>query len=144
MNGNVPPIRKTKKQAYWIRPAGGGVVTFGGLMETWHSADGSEIDSGCILTTGSNGLIGEIHDRMPVVIKPQDRERWLDCKTQEPRDIAPLLEPVEDEFFEAVPVGELVNKVANSGPEVQQKVEAVPVMRAAKTKPPAAGQLDLF
>ena len=139
-----PADPKDKKQAYWIRPAGGGVVTFGGLMETWHSADGSEIDSGCILTTGSNGLIGEIHDRMPVVIKPQDRERWLDCKTQEPRDIAPLLEPVEDEFFEAVPVGELVNKVANSGPEVQQKVESVPVMRAAKTKPAAAGQLDLF
>ncbi len=41
-----PADPTAKKQAYWIRPANGGVVTFGGLMETWHSADGSEIDFG--------------------------------------------------------------------------------------------------
>lgn len=140
-----PANPKAKKQAYWIRPPDGGVITFGGLMETWHSADGSEIDSGCILTTRSNGLVGEIHDRMPVVIKPEDRERWLDCKTQEPRDIAPLLEPVQDEFFEAVPVGDAVNKVANAGPDVQQRTDAAPVIRAGKPKPAySAGQLDLF
>jgi putative SOS response-associated peptidase YedK len=136
---------KAKKQAYWIRPANGGIVTFGGLMETWHSADGSEIDSGAILTTGSNASIGAIHDRMPVVIKPQDRERWLDCKTQEPRQVADLLKPVEDGYFEAIPVGDLVNKVDNAGPEIQRRVEAVPAaeVKVADAKPGDA-QLDLF
>jgi putative SOS response-associated peptidase YedK len=136
---------KAKKQAYWIRPANGGIVTFGGLMETWHSADGSEIDSGAILTTGSNASIGAIHDRMPVVIKPQDRERWLDCKTQEPRQVADLLKPVEDGYFEAIPVGDLVNKVDNAGPEIQRRVEAVPAaeVKVAHAKPGDA-QLDLF
>lgn len=134
---------KGPKQAYWIRPANEGVVTFGGLMETWHSADGSEIDSGAILTTSANNLIGAIHDRMPVVIEPADHERWLDCKTQEPRDVADLLQPARENLFEAIPVGDKVNKVANSGPDVQQPMAGQPALRA--TAPTSkSGQMDLF
>ena len=33
---------KRKSQPYWIRPKGGRLVVFAALMETWHSADGSE------------------------------------------------------------------------------------------------------
>ncbi|MCF6321899.1 MAG: SOS response-associated peptidase, partial [Rhizobiaceae bacterium] len=99
-----------KKQAYWVRSANGNIVMFGGLMETWAGADGSEIDSGCILTTASNAQLSKIHHRMPVVIKPEDYERWLDCKTREPRDVADLTAPIEEGYFEAVAVSELVNQ----------------------------------
>jgi putative SOS response-associated peptidase YedK len=129
-----------KKQAYWITPSQGNMVMFGGLMETWSSADGGEIDSGCILTTNSNAQLSKIHHRMPVVIKPEDFERWLDCKTQEPRDVAALMEPVEDGFFKAIAVSDLVNKVANSGPQVQK--EMTPDIAPATPKP--NDQLDLF
>ncbi len=57
---------------------------------------------------------------------PEDRERWLDCKTQEPRAIADLLKPVEDDYFEAIPVGDLVNKVDNTGPEIQRPIVDAP------------------
>lgn len=139
-----PEGPKGPKQAFWIRPADGGLVTFGGLMETWHSADGSEIDSGAILTTSANALIGQIHDRMPVVIRPQDHARWLDCVNFEPREMADLLAPVEEEFFEAIPVGDRVNRVANSGPDVQEPQG--PPLKAAARKAGAKdpGQLDLF
>ncbi len=138
-----PEDPKAAKQAYWIRPASGGVVTFGGLMETWHSADGSEIDSGAILTTSANTLIGAIHDRMPVVIEPADHARWLDCKSQEPRDVADLMLPAREEFFEAIPVGDKVNKVANSGPEIQMPEAGKPVLQTRSPRK-SAGQLDLF
>lgn len=138
-----PEGPKGPKQAFWIRPADGGVVTFGGLMETWHSKDGSEIDSGAILTTSANVQIAQIHDRMPVVIRAQDRDRWLDCVNFEPREMADLLAPVEDGFFEAIPVGDLVNRVANTGPDVQ-----APIGPAVRAKPAApqrpTGQLDLL
>jgi putative SOS response-associated peptidase YedK len=149
-----PEDPKAKKQAYWIRPAGGGVVTFGGLMETWHSADGSEIDSGAILTTAANSSIGAIHDRMPVVIRLQDHDRWLDCKGQEPRDVAHLMQPVTDDFFEAIPVGDKVNKVANSGPDIQERIHAaapLPAIATPAKKPGSSspgssggGQLNLL
>ncbi|MDO9417524.1 SOS response-associated peptidase [Pararhizobium sp.] len=130
-------------QAYWIRPKQGGIVAFAGLMETWASADGSEVDTGAILTVGANHAISSIHDRMPVVIKPEDFSRWLDCKTQEPRDVADLMAPADEDFFEAIPVSNLVNKVANTGPQVQEPV-AEPLKPPAKKTKPEPPQLSLF
>lgn len=119
-----PADKSLPRQAYWIKPKrSDGVIAFGGLMETWTGANGSEIDSGCILTTGSNKAIGKIHHRMPVVIRPGDFDRWLDCRNSEPRDVSDLLQPVDDGFFEAIPVSNAVNKVANSGPDIQERVE---------------------
>lgn len=143
-----PAEKSLPKQAWWIRPAGGGIVCFGGLMETWSDAGGSEIDSGCILTTQSNAQIGAIHHRMPVVIRPQDFDRWLDCKTQEPRDVADLMNPVEEGFFEAIAVSDKVNKVANAGPDIQEPVKT-PVTSGSKVEKPAkpdseTDQFDLF
>lgn len=144
-----PPGGKGPKQAYWIRPHGGGVITFGGLMETWHSADGGEIDTGLIITTRANTAIAAIHDRMPVVIRPGDHMRWLDCMQNEPRHVADLMQPAEDDFFEAIPVGDRVNKVANSGPDIQEPVQEQSAPAASEPESrtaPGGGktQLDLF
>ncbi|MCM2395367.1 SOS response-associated peptidase [Rhizobium sp. S95] len=131
-------------QAYWIRPRHGRIVAFAGLMEIWSSADGSEVDTGAILTVSANRTIGRIHDRMPVVIKPEDYTRWLDCKSGEPRDVADLMVPAEEDFFEAVPVSNLVNKVANTGPEIQEPVgNSLPPAKAPVGKA-NGGQLSLF
>ncbi len=147
------PADKSKpKQPYWIRPADGSLVAFAGLMETWSDPNGSEIDSGCILTTESNPQIGNIHHRMPVVIRPDDFERWLDCRRQEPRDVAYLLAPAEDGFFEAIPVSDKVNKVANAGPDIQEPVSPGIGHNSGASQKPAAekntskddSQFDLF
>lgn len=136
-------------QAYWVRPRRGGIVAFGGLMETWSEPGGSEIDTGAILTTAANADVSHVHDRMPVVIRPEDFARWLDCRGQEPRDVADLLAPVEPGFFEAVPVSDRVNKVANTGPDIQERVEpapdAAPVPKRDRKAPPADdGQIKLL
>ena len=119
-----PADKSQPKQAYWIKPRrSDGVIAFAGLMETWASPNGSEIDSGCILTTNANPEFAKIHHRLPVVIRPADFERWLDCRNFEPRDMADLLNPVEDDFFEIIPVSDRVNKVANMGPEIQLRID---------------------
>ena len=132
-----------QSQAYWVRPAGGAPVAFGALHETWIAADGSEIDTVAILTTDANPAFAAIHDRMPVTIAPADFDRWLDCRTREPRDVADLLVPPAEGFYEAVPVSDAVNKVANAGPGVQERVEPKDFARPA---PPAGkdGQQSLF
>jgi putative SOS response-associated peptidase YedK len=112
-----------RSQPYWIRPKGGGILCFGGIMETWHSSDGSQIDTGAILTTPANAEIAAIHDRMPLVIRPQDMDRWLDCAAYRPADVSDLMRPVDPGLLEAVPVSTAVNRVANSGPEVQAPIE---------------------
>ncbi|PLP61326.1 hypothetical protein CYK37_03400 [Mesorhizobium loti] len=141
------------RQAYWVRPKDGGIVAFAGLMETYADPGGSEMDTGAIMTTTANADIAHIHDRMPVVIHPGDFSRWLDCRGQEPRAVAELLRPVEEGFFEAIPVSDLVNKVANTGPEIQERfvtsVQDATEQRPAKParrKPDGddADQMSLF
>jgi len=139
--------RRTGKQsqAFWVRPRNAGVVAFGGLMETYSEPGGSEIDTAAILTTAANADVAHVHDRMPVVIMPADFDRWLDCRTQEPRDVAHLMRPPAEGFFEAIPVSDKVNKVANSSPDLQQRVEPAPIApQPEKQAPGSAGQLTLF
>jgi putative SOS response-associated peptidase YedK len=137
-----------KGQAYWVRPKRGGLVAFAGLMEAYAEPGGSEMDTGAILTTSANADIGHIHQRMPVVIEEQDFSRWLDCRSQEPRDVADLLKPAEPDFFEAIPVSSLVNKVANTGPEIQERDtgEALAQPEKPKRRKPGADddQMTLF
>ncbi len=140
-----PADKKLPKQAYWIRPSDGGTICFAGLVETWMDKDGSEMDTGCILTTQSNDQIGKLHHRMPVIIRPKEFDRWLDCKTQEPRDVSNLMQSVENGFFDAIAVSDAVNKVANSGPEIQKPGTAEPITPAKpKREKPDSGQMDLF
>jgi len=142
---------KEKSTPYWIKPRQGGIVAFGGLMETYMSADGAEMDTAAVLTVGPNREIAPIHDRMPVVIQPEDFSRWLDCLNQEPRHVADLMAPAPDDYFEAIRVSDLVNKVANSGPEVQEPATDEPVppeqkkaARKPKVADPADDQMKLF
>ncbi len=136
-----------RAQPYWVRPRQGGIVAFAGLMETYAEPGGSEIDTAAILTTAASADIAAIHDRMPVVIHPGDFSRWLDCRTQEPRDVAGLMRAPEEGFFEAIPVSDKVNKVDNTGPELQERAELAPagVEPASKKQMPGnAGQLTLL
>ncbi len=142
---------KNKAQAYWIRPRKEGIVAFGALVETWSSADGSQIDTAGILTTGANGFLRPIHERMPVVVKPEDYARWLNCKTLLPREVADIMRPIQDDFFEAIPVWDKVNKVANTSPDIQTPVQealdvAMPPRKSKKTEPvdESGDQLSMF
>ncbi|WP_099866332.1 SOS response-associated peptidase [Pararhizobium haloflavum] len=126
---------------FWIRPRQGGIVAFAGLLETYLGADGSEIDTAAVLTTRANATLAPIHDRMPVVIAPDAFSRWLDCKDSEPRDVADLLGPADDDFFERVPVSQAVNKVANDNPDLQARCDDDEA--AAEPSPPGE-QLSLL
>jgi putative SOS response-associated peptidase YedK len=126
-------------QAYWVKPKRGQVAAFAGLMETWMGADGSEIDTACILTTEAKGPIASVHDRMPVLIQPEDFARWLDCRTQEPRDVTDLMAGASDDYAVPVPVSNAVNKVANTGPDL---IEAVAEHPDAPAAPPAQSPVN--
>jgi putative SOS response-associated peptidase YedK len=130
--------RKARAQPFWIRPREGRLIAFAGLMETYADANGSEIDTAAILTTDANAALSPIHERMPVVIRPQDFSRWLDCRGREPRDVADLMRPVDDDFFEAVPVSEAVNAVANDNAALLERVEPQPPAAEAAVPAEAA------
>ncbi|MCY6381440.1 SOS response-associated peptidase [Hoeflea prorocentri] len=114
---------RQKPQAYWVRPRDGSLIAFAGVMDSLLAADGSQVETAAVLTTKANAALSHIHHRMPVVIRPRDFSRWLDCRNFEPRHIAELLAPVDPDFFEAVPVSDKVNKAANMGRDLQEPIE---------------------
>jgi putative SOS response-associated peptidase YedK len=65
------------KQPYVIGMKEGQSFTLAGLWENWKRPDGGWVRTFIILTTRSNKLLADLHDRMPLIIEPMDRERWL-------------------------------------------------------------------
>ncbi len=106
-----------KKQPMYIHARDGKLFALAGLWETWHSADGSLIESCTILTTTPNELMAPIHARMPVIIEPEDYGVWLDPGFH-PDDaqhtlLRHLLRPYPAEKMDAHPVTTHVNNPRN-------------------------------
>ena len=66
------------KQPYYIHMEGGRPFAFAGLWESWGKGGKGEVRTCTILTTVTNALMGETHDRMPVVLAPYAHDVWLD------------------------------------------------------------------
>lgn len=133
------------KQPYYIRPRDGSPMAFAGITETWLGADGSEIDTGAILTTTANRLMAPLHERMPVILDPANWDAWLDCGRNRPQDVAALMRPADDGLLEAIPVSERVNSVAQDDPALIEPLSEPmvidPPAAAKDEEPPAQGSL---
>ncbi|MCB0000624.1 MAG: SOS response-associated peptidase family protein, partial [Anaerolineales bacterium] len=85
-----------------------------GLWETWQIPGGGELDSCTILTTTPNSFMRSIHDRMPVILEPEDFGMWLD-PGERPENGLHLLRPFSPEKMNAYPVSTFVNNPRNEG-----------------------------
>ena len=65
---------KTRTPMY-IRMKSHKPFAFAGLWETWKSPAATELRSCTIITGKPNALIGEIHDRMPVILPVEHYRR---------------------------------------------------------------------
>ncbi|MGQ9861903.1 MAG: SOS response-associated peptidase [Thiobacillaceae bacterium] len=89
------------KQPYYISLRSGQPMGLGGLWEFWRAPDGSVLKTCAIVTTGPNGLLASIHDRMPVIIAPEHWQTWLNGT---PEAALALLPPFPAEAMQAWPV----------------------------------------
>ena len=69
-----------------------------------------EIETCTIITTGANELCRSVHDRMPVILRPESYERWLDISGSDPAD---LLSPYASDAMRAYPISTRVNSPKN-------------------------------
>src|SRR5215203_27782 len=74
-----------------------------------------------IITTDANDLVRELHDRMPVVIAAEDRDRWL--KGEDPQKLLELLRPCPAELMTMWPVSMRVNSPKNDEPSLLERVD---------------------
>jgi len=106
------------KQPWHIGMADDGVFAFGGLWE-YRVAEGEPPLLSCaILVTDANELMKKIHDRMPVIIRPEHYPSWLDPEQNDRDDILPMLEAFPAEEMRAYPVSTRVNNARNEGADL--------------------------
>ena len=84
------------------------------------SPDGEPIETCTIITAAGNATLHGIHERMPVIIAPRDREAWLDVAGVGAIEAYGLLRPAPDDLLQRAPVSTAVNRAENDGPELVQ------------------------
>ena len=99
-------------------------MALAGLWETWRSPAGERVRSFAIITTKPNELCAQLHNRMPVVLKPDVWPQWL---SEQPADVphlkAPLAPYPADQMI-AWPVSARVGNVRNNDPSLIEPVAA--------------------
>lgn len=93
------------------------VFAFAGLWDTWRNQIGELVFSFTIITTKANALVRPIHNRMPVILKKEYEELWLDPKVNDIDKLLSLLIPYPPEMMEAYRVSSLVNSPKEDSPE---------------------------
>lgn len=105
---------KDDRRPSWFHSADGGLLLFAGLYEWWRpSPDDEWVASFTIVTTAANGLVGAVHDRMPVILRPQNIDDWIDPGETDVDRLKGLLAPAEDGVLVRRRVSKAVNSVRN-------------------------------
>jgi putative SOS response-associated peptidase YedK len=107
-----------------------------GLWDVWRKPDGKRVESFTIITTEPNELVRPIHNRMPVILRPEDEKQWLDASRTPFAKAKSLLQPYPDDLMDAHDVSPIVNSAKYDGPECIRPV--------SDDEKPSAGQLSLL
>jgi len=105
------------KQPYNIRLDDGELFAFAGLWEHWQGRGGKTVESCTIIVTDANERIRPVHERMPVILEPDDYAAWLDEDNHDPARLKPLLRSYPAERINLYPVSGRVGKPMYDDPE---------------------------
>jgi putative SOS response-associated peptidase YedK len=120
---------KRQKQPWFFRRRDGEPLAFAGLWEIWHDPNDPDqehaprIRSCVIITTDANDVVRPVHDRMPVVLAEDAWDEWLDGDNHDTGKLQRLLVPAPPGELDAWAVPLLVNRPANNGPELLERIE---------------------
>ena len=114
----------TGKQPYAVGLQGGRLMAIAGLWETWRSPVGERVRSFAIVTTAANSLLAPVHDRMPVILAPENWPTWLGECAADPDELKSLLVPYPAEDMIIWPVDKRVGNVNNKDPSLIEPAAA--------------------
>jgi putative SOS response-associated peptidase YedK len=102
-----------RKRPYFIRLKDGEPFSMAGIWERWAPQGQSPVDTVAILITSGNDLVGEIHDRMPVIVDRKDYDVWMGRRIHDSWVLGEVIRPFEADRMEAYPVSDRVNNPKN-------------------------------
>jgi putative SOS response-associated peptidase YedK len=122
------------KQPFYFTRRDGEPITIAGLWDVWHDKQARETIKSCaMIITDANQFVAEVHDRMPVVLEPDQFEPWLSGGAG-----AELLKPTGSDVLQRWPVSKRVNSSRASDGDATL-IDPLPTIPSA-----AGGAPDLF
>lgn len=100
---------------YRIGRADGSPFMMGGVWDRWrgvHKGEAVELVSFSIVVTAANPLVGLLHDRMPVILHPEDHATWLDGDLEAALSVAGAF---PSQLMTAAPLDRRINSSRNEG-----------------------------
>jgi len=125
-----------RKVPMWVHLKNREPFGLAGLWDVWRKPDGKRVESFTIITTEPNELVRPIHNRMPVILRPEDEDQWLDASRTLFVKAKSLLKPYPEELMDAHDVSPVVNSAKYDGPECIQPISDDEI--------PRGGQLSLL
>ena len=98
-----------RKVPFYFRLPESPLFAFAGLCDTWKGPEGIPLATYTIITCVPNALLADVHNRMPVILRREDEDRWLSRDSLSPQELARMLSPIPAAAMEKVPVADLVN-----------------------------------
>ena len=111
------------KQPYCFEVNEGELFAFAGIWDGWRDSNGNWVKTCSILTTTPNAVTSAVHDRMPVILHPDDYDLWLDPGMNDVQAVSDLLKPYDARLMRCYPVSMRVNHVENDDEDCSQTVE---------------------
>lgn len=111
--------KKGSKRPYRIEREDGEPVAFAGLWETW-GGNGEELRTVTILTTEPNNIVEKIHDRMPVMLEPEEESDWLN--ENDLKELQQMLDPYPEGLTRAYEISTAVNDPINDTEDILEPI----------------------
>ena len=111
------------KQPYAIQMEDQKPFAFAGLWEVWHHGEDDEILSCAIMTTKPNERVAKVHDRMPVILRPEHYDLWLDPGKKSHEELSHVYEPYPAEEMMTFAVNKAVGSPANNHEGLLQPIQ---------------------
>lgn len=75
--------RTKPKQPFYFHLEHKSIFAFAGIWDSWISPEGENINTCCLITKSATDTLTHIHDRIPVVIHPNDYTSWFKCEDKD-------------------------------------------------------------
>ncbi len=99
----------TRKIPFYIHLKETPLFAFAGLYDIWYDAHATAHPTYTLVTTQANELVAPLHDRMPVILRREDEDRWLTGDAPSSDEMKKIFAPYPAGEMEAYPVSSRVN-----------------------------------
>jgi putative SOS response-associated peptidase YedK len=98
-----------KKNPFYIHLKENPIFAFAGLYDVWYDASGEAHATYTIITTEANELVARLHNRMPVILKRENENRWLSGDAPSQEELKDILGPFPPDEMDMHRVSSRVN-----------------------------------